>query len=324
MRVKKYLALTLAALFAATMLTGCPWDIEDDEASDSSSAPSSSSRPSHDSSDDDSGSAPSSPSTPDDEASENPGDEESEKPTPTEIIEKYGDISDDGTTLTITNTEGLGFSNESFRNALNKASDITTISFGTGVKFIPDDAFKDCTNLTNVELDDVTEIGSNAFQGCSSLISIDLGSVTSIGSHAFDSCTNLASIDLSNVETIDVDAFSGCTKLTSIDLSNVETIDANVFSGCTNLAHIRLGEGNQDGVDPNAFNGIAKTVHVYYGTSKEEAQAKWEELDLTMASGTQVEYHSANDWEKRENDDNAAEALPDAMKGLLALTERLG
>ena len=67
MRVKKYLALTLVALFAATMLTGCPWDIEDDAASDSSSAPSSSSRPSHDSSDDDSGSgsAPSSPSTPD-------------------------------------------------------------------------------------------------------------------------------------------------------------------------------------------------------------------------------------------------------------------
>ena len=313
MRVKKYLALTLAAILATTMLTGCPWDIEDDAASDSSSAPSSSSRPSHDSSDDDSGSAPSSPSTPDGEESENPD--------PIETLKQYGTV--EGDTLTITDTSDLE-DNDTFRNALNKPSDITTISFGTGVKFIPDDAFKDCTNLTNVELDDVTEIGSNAFQGCSSLISIDLGSVTSIGSHAFDSCTNLASIDLSNVETIDVDAFSGCTKLTSIDLSNVETIDANVFSGCTNLAHIRLGEGNQDGVDPNAFNGIAKTVHVYYGTSKEEAQAKWEELDLTMASGTQVEYHPASEWENRENNDNAAEALPDAMKGLLALAERLG
>ena len=270
MRVKKYLALTLAALFAATMLTGCPWDIEDDEASDSSSAPSSSSRPSHDSSDDDSGSgsAPSSPSTPDDEESENPD--------LIETLKQYGTV--EGDTLTITDTSDLE-DNDTFRNALNKASDITTISFGTGVKFIPDDAFKDCTNLTNVELDDVTEIGSNAFQGCSSLISIDLGSVTSIGSHAFDSCTN--------------------------------------------LAHIRLGEGNQDGVDPNAFNGIAKTVHVYYGTSKEEAQAKWEELDLTMASGTQVEYHPASEWENWENNDNAAEALPDAMKGLLALAERL-
>ena len=72
MRVKKYLALTLAAALATCLLTACPWDIEDDAASDSSSAPSSSSRPSHDSSDDDnddndddSSSAPSSPSTPD-------------------------------------------------------------------------------------------------------------------------------------------------------------------------------------------------------------------------------------------------------------------
>ena len=243
MRVKKYLALLFAAILATTMLTGCPWDIENDAASDSSSAPSSSSRPNHDSSDDGSGSAPSSPSTPDDE--------ESEKPDLNEIFEEYGTVN--GDTLTLT----TGTLNSDFRTALNNAPTIKKIVFGNSIK------------------------------------------------------------------SISASAFYGCTKLTSIDLSNVETIDANVFSGCTNLAHIRLGEGNQDGVDPNAFNGIAKTVHVYYGTSKEEAQAKWEELDLTMASGTQVEYHPASEWENRENNDNAAEALPDAMKGLLALAERL-
>ena len=322
MRVKKYLALTLAALFAATMLTGCPWDIEDDAASDSSSAPSSSSRPSHDGSDD-SGSTSSSPSTPDDEESENPGDEESEKPTPTEIIKKYSNISDDGTTLTITDTRDLE-DNDTFRNALNKASDITTISFDTGVTSIPDGAFKDCTNLTNVELGGVTEIGSNAFRGCSSLTSIDLGSVTSIGGLVFYECTSLTSVDLGKVTHITVETFSGCTKLTSIDLSNVETIDANVFSGCTNLAHIRLGAGIQATyVTTNAFDGIAKTVHVYYGDTKEKAQEKWTSLNVTP-SGTTFEYHPASEWENRENNDNATEALPDAMKDLLALTERLG
>ena len=78
------------------------------------------------------------------------------------------------------------------------------------------------------------------------------------------------------------------------------------------------------GVHPDAFINIADTVHVYYGEDKNEAETKWEELDLTMASGTQVEYLPASEWENRENNDNAAEALPDAMKGLLALTERLG
>ena len=273
MRVKKHLALTLAALFAATMLTGCPWDIEDDAASDSSSVPSSSSRPSHDGSDDDSGSssAPSSPSTPDDEESENPD--------PIETLKQYGTV--EGTTLTITDTRDLE-DNDTFRNALNSTFDITTISFGTGVTSIPRDTFQGCTNLN----------------------SVNLGNVTRIRAHAF----------------------SDCTRLTSIDLSNVETIDVDAFSGCTNLAHIRLGKGistdQGPGVDPYAFNGIAKTVHVYYGTSKEEAQAKWEELGLNY-NGTVI-YHPASDWENRENSDNATDVLPGAMKGLLALAERLG
>ena len=56
--------------------------------------------------------------------------------------------------------------------------------------------------------------------------------------------------------------------------------------------------------------------------SKEEAQAKWEELGLNY-NGTVI-YHPDSDWENLENNDNATDALPDAMKGLLALTERLG
>ena len=39
MRVKKYLALTLAAILATTMLTACPWDQEEDETDDASSVP---------------------------------------------------------------------------------------------------------------------------------------------------------------------------------------------------------------------------------------------------------------------------------------------
>ena len=302
MRVKKYLALLFAAILATTMLTGCPWDIEDDTASDSSGAPSSSSRPSHDSDSSDDGSVPSSPSTPDDE--------ESEKPDLNEIFKEYGTIN--GDTLTITNTDDLGPLNESFLNALNNTSDITTIAFNNNIKSIPDGAFDSCTNLT----------------------SIDLGSVTYIKTTAFKGCTSLTSIDLSKVETIGQQAFDDCTSLTSVDLTSATRIDYGAFLICTNLAHIRLGDGMKEysdgtlfieptGVHPDAFDGIAKTVHVYYGKTAEEAEEKWTSLNVTP-SGTQVEYHPDSEWENRENDDNAAEALPDAMKSLLALTERLG
>ena len=61
MRVKKYLALTFAAILATTMLTACPWDQEEDETDDASSVPVTSTDTStsqddddHDSGDDDS------------------------------------------------------------------------------------------------------------------------------------------------------------------------------------------------------------------------------------------------------------------------------
>ena len=257
MRVKKYLALLFVAILATTMLTGCPWDIEDDAASDSSGAPSSSSRPSHDSSDDDndSGSAPSSPSTPeqpsDDEESgepENPGDEEpeeSEKPSLNEIFKDYGTVSDDGITLTITTTNK--FSGNEFRPALNKATSIKKIAFAEGITSVPTGAFQGCTNLAHIRLGDNME------------------------EYLYD--------------------------------------PSDLFS-------------NPTGVDPTAFNGIASKVHVYYGDNANAAQQKWEELRLNY-NGTVIPLLDS-EWKSWENDDNAAEALPDAMKVLLALAERLG
>ena len=55
-------------------------------------------------------------------------------------------------------------------------------------------------------------------------------------------------------------------------------------------------DGPLTGVNPDAFKNIADTVHVYYGESADAAQQKWEELDLTMASGTTFEYHPDSEW----------------------------
>ena len=57
MQIKRLAALSLAAIVTAAMLTGCPWDIEDDASSVTSSPSSSSSvsRPSYDDDEDGSG-----------------------------------------------------------------------------------------------------------------------------------------------------------------------------------------------------------------------------------------------------------------------------
>lgn len=64
MLVKKYLALTLAAVLATTMLTACPWDQEEDETDDASSVPVTSTDTSQDDDDHDSGDDDSQPTKP--------------------------------------------------------------------------------------------------------------------------------------------------------------------------------------------------------------------------------------------------------------------
>ena len=64
MRVKKYLALTLAAILATTMLTACPWDQEEDKTDDASSVPVTSTDTSQDDDDHDSGDDDSQPTKP--------------------------------------------------------------------------------------------------------------------------------------------------------------------------------------------------------------------------------------------------------------------
>ena len=233
MRVKKYLALTLAAALATCLLTACPWDIEDDAASDSSSAPSSSSRPSHDSSDDDnddndddSSSAPSSPSTPD----------ENEKVSVVngKLIVKSGvselkaedieDIKDQIKTVELTNI------------------DVSPITFAN------------CDKLETVTLDDVTINGNSTFAGCGNLRTVNLNNVDiENATSTFYLCRELTTVNGANMlETIPQGMFAACAKLQYIDISKATSIGDSAFAGCNSLTDIRVGTG-LDNIGDNAF-----------------------------------------------------------------------
>lgn len=81
------------------------------------------------------------------------------------------------------------------------------------VTFISYSAFRDCSNLTNINIpNSVTSIGSYAFSSCSSLTNINIPkSVTSIIGGAFAGCSNLTNINIPNsVTTIGYKAFNQC------------------------------------------------------------------------------------------------------------------
>ena len=99
---------------------------------------------------------------------------------------------------------------------------MTEAYIGDCVTSIGDDAFWDCSSLTNVTIPSgVTSISEFAFYGCSKLTSITIPSgVTSIDRQAFSYCSSLTSVTIpSGVTNIGLSAFYKCSGLTSITIN---------------------------------------------------------------------------------------------------------
>lgn len=144
-------------------------------------------------------------------------------------------------------------------------SSITTFT-APGLRTIGQGAFGQ-SQISSIDLSQVTSVGNYAFYGCPNLASIDLsGLTTSLGQCAFADCTSLSSVTWwtsnavtsipryafyntgltslnvpSSVQTIGDYAFENCANLTSVDLANVtSSIGQNAFKGCTSLQTIKL------------------------------------------------------------------------------------
>ena len=138
------------------------------------------------------------------------------------------------------------------------------IRFDEPVRFIPENAFSNCTGLTSISLPDgVLAIYSNAFTGCSALENITLNDcLTHIGNNAFKNCSSLEEIELpSSVETIGESSFYGCSLIESIEIpSGVETIGRYTFYNCSALEEFNI---------PSSVTSIGE--YAFYGCSSIES-----------------------------------------------------
>ena len=118
---------------------------------------------------------------------------------------------------------------------------ISRVVVPSGIEFIGDDVFRDCS-LTSISLPDTLwYIGEYAFSGCS-LTSISLpDTLWYIGERAFIG-THLRSVTLpDNVTYLESKAFSGCQSLISVQLPEGLTyIPSYCFKECSSLRSIRL------------------------------------------------------------------------------------
>lgn len=116
-----------------------------------------------------------------------------------------------------------------------------------GVTSIGSDAFRRCSNLTNIIMPDtLTSIQGYAFDRCSSLKDIDIpDGVTHIYEYTFDECSSLSNINISaSVTDIEEYAFTGCSSLKSVVIpDSVTYIGRNAFNRCSSLTSVTFGSG---------------------------------------------------------------------------------
>ena len=138
-------------------------------------------------------------------------------------------------------------------NAFRDCTELTDVIFGSNVTTIGKRAFLNCSSLTTVTIaEGVTEIGDYAFAQCGGLkiVTMDNDAPLQVGSGAFLRCTSLQSVKWQSSETLEgrggitsvgTSAFAHCTSLTSIKLpGEIQHLGITIFDGCTSMQGITV------------------------------------------------------------------------------------
>ena len=161
------------------------------------------------------------------------------------------------------------------------------------VKAIGDSAFRNCINMTSIEMPDLVErIGDCAFYGCSNLtdITFPFNRLKSIGNHAFMYCTSLISIAIPNsVTSIGDHAFEGCTGMTSVTIPNsVTSIGYCAFYDCTRLTSVTIGN-NITNMDEMSFARCNSVTSINFtGSMKDWCNKLWNPGQIDNGNGYQL------------------------------------
>lgn len=139
---------------------------------------------------------------------------------------------------------------------------------GPAVKVLGLKAFADCKNLVSLDLPLLKGIGDYAFSG-SGIKEINLPNVTDLGTNTFNGCDKLETVSLPSVENINIGTFRDCTSLKSVDISSAVKISASAFrnTGIERIVIDNVEEiGNYAFADNNSLIGIKFSNVVSTGT----------------------------------------------------------
>ena len=120
-------------------------------------------------------------------------------------------------------------------------SNVTKVTFGSGLTAVPEGLFANCTNLSEVNgLANATTIADKAFYGCNKLTAMDLSAVTTIGEQAFANCTALSTVTAPNLTAVGNSAFNGAN-IVNVYFPSLSSIGSEAFANSDETFTVHLG-----------------------------------------------------------------------------------
>lgn len=124
----------------------------------------------------------------------------------------------------------------------------TQVSYQSIPRYLPSDALREKSTLKTVLLPvSLDSIGSNAFYNCTNLADVnwdELEKLQSIGSYAFQSCPALETVSLEllpRLRNIGQHAFEGCNRLSTVTIpQSVTSIGYQAFGMCENMIDAKV------------------------------------------------------------------------------------
>jgi hypothetical protein len=141
---------------------------------------------------------------------------------------------------------GIGCFADCYKLSTFSAANLEVV--GDGAFSVVDKTSQHGAIFTTITAPKLRVIGQKAFFGCLNLTEIDLSNVTQVGSNAFTYCQSLKTVLLSDKLTeLAAEIFYGCVALTEIDLSNIVRFNSLALYGVPLPAELRLDKAEYIG-----------------------------------------------------------------------------
>ena len=140
---------------------------------------------------------------------------------------------------------------------------LKAIELPTSIEYITSQCFEDCVNIIDITLH-AKKIYNNAFKNCTSLTTINLPqNLETIGSDAFRGCTNLLEFSIpSSVTDISPSILWDCPNLNKLSIGNGLTglphYHPQYSSGCSTLGSYYYRRGDES--NKTYLQGLKKVI----------------------------------------------------------------